>query len=113
MCANWGKKSRSRAAANGMRAPDITVPFRVTKMLSAMAAATNPAPRGPATTDSAATAGRSLAAICAAGRMYWMAALVAMNSTPTMNRPPMRAMGRLRSGRRTSPATMVRSFQPS
>ncbi len=60
MCANWRKKSRSRAAAKGMRAPDMMVPFSATKMLSAMAAATKPAPRGPAITVSAATAGRSL-----------------------------------------------------
>ena len=46
MCANWRKKRRSRAAAKGMRAPDMMVPLRVTKMLRAMAAATNPAPRG-------------------------------------------------------------------
>ena len=43
----------------GMRAPDMMVPLSVTKMLRAMAAATKPAPRGPATTESAATAGRS------------------------------------------------------
>ena len=59
--------------------------------------------------DGGAFAGGDLAA----GRIYWMAALVAMKRKPTMNRPPMRAMGRERSGRVTSPATMVRSFQPS
>jgi hypothetical protein len=39
------KKSPSRLAAYGTRAPDITVPFRATRMLTAMAAATIPAPR--------------------------------------------------------------------
>ena len=78
-----------------------------------MAAATKAAPRAPATTLSADTAGCSLAAMLEAGSTYWMAALVAMNSTPTITSPPISAMGRLRSGRRTSPATMVRSFQPS
>src|ERR1035441_9201062 len=113
MCANWRKKRRSRAAANGMRAPDITVPLSATRMLRAMAAATKLAPAGPATTESAATAGRPLAAICAAGKTYWMPALVAMKRKPTRKSPPMRAMGRLRPGLRTSPATMVRSLQPS
>ena len=41
-----------------LRAPDMMVPLSVTKMLSAMAAETKAAPRAPATTDSAATAGR-------------------------------------------------------
>jgi hypothetical protein len=100
-------------AAKGMRAPDMMVPLSVTKILSAMPAATSAAPAEPATMRSAATAGLGEAAICAAGRMYWIAALVAMNSAATMNRPPISASGRLRSGRFTSPATMVRSFQPS
>ena len=50
----------------------------VTRMLSAMAAETRAAPQWPDTTDMATTAGRGDTAICAAGRMYWMAALVAM-----------------------------------
>ena len=33
-----------------------------------------------------------------AGKMYWMAAFVAIYSTPTMPSPAMRAMGRLRCG---------------
>jgi len=74
----------------------------VTKMLRAMAAATKPAPAGPATTVSAVTAGRSLPAMAVAGSTYWMAAFVAMKRNPTIKSPPMRATGRERSGRRTS-----------
>ena len=113
MVAIFAKKSLSRAAAKGILAPDMMVPLRVTRMLVAIATETSPAPQPPVTNAIAVTAGRGEAAIWAAGRMYWMAALVAMYKTPTMKRPNISAMGRLRSGRRTSPATMVRSFQPS
>jgi len=47
-------------------------------MLSAIAAETRTAPAWPETTAIAVTAGRGDAAICAAGRMYWIAAFVAM-----------------------------------
>ena len=50
----------------------------------------------------ASTAGRPEFAICAAGRMYWIAALVPIYSTPTIPTPAISAMGRLRSGRFTS-----------
>src|SRR5271170_2154035 len=102
----FAKNSLSRAAAKGILAPDMIVPLSVTRMLVAMATETSAAPQPPVTNAIAVTAGRGDAAICAAGRMYWIAALVAMYKAPTMKRPRMSAMGKLRSGRRTSPATM-------
>ena len=74
----FAKKSLSRAAAKGILAPDMMVPLSVTRMLSGHGDGDERRAPPPVTTAMAVTAGRGEAAICAAGRMYWIAAFVAM-----------------------------------
>ncbi len=72
------KKRPSRAAAKVTRAPEREEPTKVAAMLMAMPIETRAAPQRPAARRMASAAGRSAAAMAAAGRMYWMAALVSM-----------------------------------
>ena len=64
--------------AKGTRAPLMMVPFSVTSMDSAMPAETMAAPQAPTATAVASDAGRSEAAMVAAGSTYCTAALVSM-----------------------------------
>ena len=57
-------------ANNGTRAPESDDPTKVAQMLTAMPIDTRVAPHCPATTRIASAAGRSAAAIAAAGSTY-------------------------------------------
>ena len=74
---DW-KKRPSRAAAKGTRAPEREEPTKVEAMETAMPMDTKAAPQGPVDRRMASAAGRSVRAMAAAGRTYWMAALVSM-----------------------------------
>ena len=91
----------------------MIVPFIATIIERAMPAETIPAPKWPSTRVSASEAGRCEMAIALAGSTYCTAAFTRMYSAPTVATPKIKAIGILRSGRRISPATMFRSFQPS
>src|SRR5437016_2324706 len=98
---------------NGMRAPLIVVPFRVTTMDSAIAAVITAALAGPSTMRVMTETALFDAANSGAGNTYSTAAFISMYSTPTMPMPAINPQGIFFCGSRISPATIVRSFQPS